>query len=135
MRWSRGEYGGSPYKWRGAKDGGARHNRGRGRCKHGGGCDDSRGGSENQGLTTHDRVEAVDGVSGVVNSSPRAVGVDDGVGAGDEVTVPLLRVSFVVSGERVLHIIAIGILGKRVHTGQGHRAEHAGGGGAYYADQ
>lgn len=61
------------------------------------------GGSE--GGLADDRVESVDGIGGVVDGAPGAIGLGQGVLAGHDISVTGLVLVLVVSGDGVLDII------------------------------
>jgi len=75
-----------------------------------------------QGLTVHDGVESVDGVGGVLDGPLVAIGVDQGVLSADHVTVALLHLALGVSGEGILDIVGVLVLGMGVV--EGHEYYH-----------
>lgn len=64
----------------------------------------------------HDGVEAVDRVCHVVDYPPASVGLDEGVGTPDNVTVALLVLVLDVTGHRVLDVVREAVLRVRVYS-------------------
>ncbi|KAK3926875.1 Linoleate diol synthase, partial [Frankliniella fusca] len=90
-----------------ALDNGGRVGQGGGVGDGGGGVGDGSGGNHSlgdEGLLTDNSVEAVDGVSGVVDGAAGAVGVGQGVGALDNITLARLVLVLGVAGQSVLHV-------------------------------
>lgn len=63
------------------------------------------------GLTVDNSVESVDGIGGILNSPSGAVGFDEGIGALDDVSAAALVLVLGVSGQGVLHVVAVAVLG------------------------
>jgi len=102
-----------------------------------------------QGLTVDNGVESVDGIGGVLDGSLVAIGVDQGVLSADHVAIALLHLALGVSGEGVLNIVGVLVLGmgivllgglgkNRLGVGNGDRClgvgGHGGGGVVHLLD-
>jgi hypothetical protein len=96
-----------------------------------GGVGDDGLGDDGQTLLADDGVESVDGVGGVVDGATGAVGLGQRVGALHDVTAAALVLRLAVSGERVLHVVGVGVLGVGVVVGvngDGGLGQHGAGG-------
>jgi hypothetical protein len=65
----------------------------------------------------HDCVESVDGVSGVLDCATGAVGLHQAVAALDDVSISCLLLSLGVSGQSVLDVVSVAVLGVGVVVG------------------
>ena len=65
----------------------------------------------------HDGVESVDGVSGVLDGTTSAVGLHQAVAALDNVSAAGLLLSLGVSGQSVLDVVSVAVLGVGVVVG------------------
>ena len=86
---------------------------------HSWGGDYSGGNSlcDHGGFTVHDGVESVDGVSGVLDDTTGAVRLHQVVAALDDVSVAGLLLSLGVSGQSVLDVVSVAVLGVGVVVG------------------
>lgn len=80
---------------------------------HGGVGDGLNDGSSQRGLAD-DSVESVDGVGSVVDGAAGAIGLGQGVLAGDHISVAGLVLVLVVSGHGILDVVGEGVLGMGV---------------------
>ena len=65
----------------------------------------------------HDSVESVDGISGVVNGTYSAVGFHQTVCALDYITITALVLALGITGQGVLDVVSVAVLGMRVVVG------------------
>ena len=77
----------------------------------------SDGGGHHGGFTVHDGVESVDGVGGVLDGATGAVRLHQAVAALDDVSVAGLLLSLGVSGQSVLDVVSVAVLGVGVVVG------------------
>ncbi|KAG8229058.1 hypothetical protein J437_LFUL005691 [Ladona fulva] len=75
------------------------------------------GGLNDGGLTVDDSVESVDGVSGVVDGTAGAIGFSQTVRSLDDISIAALVLVLGVSGESILDVIGVGVLGMRIVVG------------------
>ncbi|KYB29109.1 hypothetical protein TcasGA2_TC030990 [Tribolium castaneum] len=85
-----------------------------------------------KGFLVDNSVESVDGVSGVFNSTTGAVGVSEGVAALDNITITGLLLVFAVSGQTVLDVVSVGVLGMGVVFVRDNSLGDGNGGGVSY---
>jgi hypothetical protein len=76
----------------------------------------------------HDCIESVDGISGVLDCTTGAVGLHQAIAALDDVTTAALLLSLGVSGQSVLDVVSVAVLGVGVVVGVD------GDGGGYLSD-
>ena len=82
-------------------------------CQGGGDLSVSRGGYDclgDEGFLVDDGVESVDGVGGVVDGPPGAIGFGEGVGSVDDISITVFVLGLGVSGQSVLDVVGVGVL-------------------------
>ena len=89
---------------------------GDGSMGYGDGGSDFSDGSGKRSLV-HDSVESVDGISGVVNGTYSAVGFHQTVCALDYITITALVLALGITGQSVLDVVSVAVLGMRVVVG------------------
>jgi len=108
-------YGGGIGKGSSVRDGGSDF--GDGSRGVGEGCSGDRSDSldgDSGGFLAHHSVKSVDRVSGVVDYTPGAIGLQKGVAALNEIAVTGLLLALVVAGQTVVHVVRVAVLGMRV---------------------
>lgn len=68
-------------------------------------------GGHTNGLTVHNSIESVDGVSSVLDGAPGAVRLHERIGSLDDISAAGLVLVLRVSGQSVLDIVAVAVLG------------------------
>ena len=89
----------------------------------------SDGGGVHQRLLVHDSVETVNGIGGVLYSTPGAVGVHQRVATLDDIPGAVLDLALGVAGQTVLHVVSVLVLWVRVVLVGDHRLGDGHGGG------
>lgn len=68
-----------------------------------------------QGITTHNRIEAVVGIRSVVHGAQIAIGIDQRVLTLDLIALPRLRLALDVAGVLVVHRVGEVVVGRCLH--------------------
>ena len=79
-------------------------------------CSDLSDGGGKRSLV-YDGVESVDGISGVFDSADSTVGFNKAVASLDNITITALLLALSVTGESVLDVVSVAVLGMRVEVG------------------
>jgi len=69
-------------------------------------------------------VESVDWVSGVVDSTPGTISLQEGVATLNEVAIAGLMLAFGVAGQTVVHVVGVAVLWMRVEIGINGLSHH-----------